>query len=135
MAKFVANPRFRSEIDRVAADALDQLVNDLVDVFKEAFDDITYYWDSPTLRKSGEVATSPRSNVDSGELRDSIATKQVSKTGYEIAWIKPYAIFSLLGGVNRADGSVTPPKPWIDVGLSKVDIGRLFAFYLGQKLT
>jgi hypothetical protein len=134
MARFVANSSFRPRFDNAVGAALADLVGILIDVFKDAFDEIAYYWDRPTLRKSGELAGSPRSNVDTGELRDSITQRKISKLGYEIAWIKPYAILSYLGGINRSDGTVTPPKPWIEVGLSIVEVDRLFANLLKSKL-
>jgi hypothetical protein len=134
MAKFIANSSFRPRFDKAVGDALADLVGILIDVFKDAFNEIAYYWDRSTERSNGQVVTSPRSNVDTGELRDSITQRKVSKLGYEIAWIKPYAILSYLGGINRSDGSVTPPKPWIEVGLSMVDVNRLFAKLLKSRL-
>jgi hypothetical protein len=118
LAKFVKTPTFRRKFEEQAiAPLVDRLTDNLLDVFREAFDAIAYDWDRPTVRSNGQIVTSPRSNVDTGGLRDSAVKKKVSRLRYEIAWIKPYAVLSLLGGVRRSDGSETPPKDWIEVGL------------------
>lgn len=52
--------------------AWDELADKFEQILDESMSDERWYWPRRTFRQSGEIATSPRDIVDTGELRDSL---------------------------------------------------------------
>lgn len=50
----------------------DSIVPKFIEVLREEIENPQFEWDSITVRKNGEVVSSPRNAVDTGELRDSL---------------------------------------------------------------
>ena len=126
LTKFVANPRFRSEIDRVAADAIAVVVQEFSVALRDSFDAAIYFWPNETVRSTGEIASSPRNVIDTGQLQDSQAVKQITLKRWEIAWEVAYAAIVLLG-FQGVGGNSQPGRDWIGYALSNIDLRQVFS--------
>jgi hypothetical protein len=115
MAKFVENPAFRRQFeDRFVAPIVEKATDKLSSQFDMTMNSNIFYWDRATRRTNGEIARSPRNVKDTGKLINSKVVNRISRKRWEIAWLAEYAVFVLLGGVSRADGTETPGMNWIE---------------------
>ncbi len=79
-----------------------------------------YTWPVATRRKNGQVVTSPRDIVDTGQLINSATAPAVSSAGgrsaLQIVWTAPYAYEVLKGGYlvgTTRRNYVAPERDWI----------------------
>jgi hypothetical protein len=107
--------------------AFEAVIQELITAFDDAMDDEIWQWDRATIRSRGNRVTSPRSITDTGELKRSLVVVKVADLSARLIYQASYAALVLLGGVSRADGSVTPARDWISEGLSNVNLAELYA--------
>jgi len=100
---------------------------DLKVALGEAVGSSTWDWPRTTIRKNGQIVSSPRNIVDTGALKNSlsIAEKNLkTKTTLMIKYSTPYAALAHYGGVvqpygNRnANAVLVPGRPWIEATLT-----------------
>ena len=110
----------------MASEAITVVVQEFSVELRAAFDAAIYFWPNETVRSTGEVASSPRTIVDTGTLRDSQAVKQITLKRWEIAWEVPYAAIVLLG-FQGVGGNSQPGRDWIGYALSNIDLRQVFS--------
>nr|WP_290224193.1 hypothetical protein [Trichocoleus desertorum] len=92
-------------------------------------------WDWPrtTHRQNGEVVESPRSIVDTGELRDSQQEPEyLDENTAVIEWTAPHAKKVLLGEVEN--GFLKPGRDWIESALQEIDLEQVMAEEMRDRL-
>jgi hypothetical protein len=92
-------------------------------------------WDWPrtTHRQNGEVVESPRSIVDTGELRDSQQEPEyLDDNTAVIEWTSDHAKKVLLGEVEN--GFLKPGRNWIESALDEIDLEAVMADNLREQL-
>ena len=121
-----------SKLDRAIAAALEETANELNESFHQSIIDPKWQWDRVTVRRSGEVAGSPRNIVDLGTLRDSQDFK-ITDNKVLFTWNVPYSLHVQYGYTSKS-GTVFEGRDWIKDGLSNIDLGKVFAKKLRSKL-
>jgi hypothetical protein len=107
--------------------AFEAVIQELITAFDDAMDDEIWQWDRATIRSRGNQVTSPRSITDTGELKRSLVVIKVADLSARLIWAAAYAAIVLMGGISRADGSVSPARDWISEGLNNVNLTQLYA--------
>lgn len=97
--------------------------------FRQQFDNPAWAWPRSTLRKSGQVVSSPRSIVDSGALRDSYTRRTVGVSGVEHTWDESYASLAHEGGRTKT-GLSYPARPFTKEPLERLP--EMFADEVGR---
>jgi len=121
-----------AKLDRAIAAAFEETAKELNDSFHQSIIDPKWKWDRVTIRRSGEVAGSPRNIVDLGTLRDSQDFKITANTAL-YTWNVPYSLYVQYGYTTKS-GTVVAGRDWVEDGLSAIDLGKVFAKKLRSKL-
>lgn len=104
------NQAFSSTVQEVATEA------------QKALAAKRWRWSGATVRRSGEVATSPRNIIDTGVLRRSQQIK-IGRTSASISYSAKYAAI-----VHR-------DRPWLSTALRESDPVKIFAKHLRRNLS
>lgn len=80
--------------------------------FQESIVNQRYEWPNVTLRSNGQVVSSPRNIVDTGQLKLSQERKQLSATSVLFTWPTPYS-GAVLTGFKTQNGTTFPGRDWI----------------------
>jgi len=121
-----------AKLDRAIAAAFEETAKELNDSFHQSIIDPKWKWDRVTVRRSGEVAGSPRNIVDLGTLRDSQDFK-ITANKVLYTWNVPYSLYVQYGYTTKS-GTVVAGRDWVEDGLSAIDLGKVFAKKLRSKL-
>jgi len=121
-----------AKLDRAIAAAFEETAKELNESFHQSIIDPKWQWDRVTVRRSGEVAGSPRNIVDLGTLRDSQDFKITANTAL-YTWSVPYSLYVQYGYTTKS-GTVVAGRDWVEDGLSAIDLGKIFAKKLRSKL-
>ena len=121
-----------AKLDRAIAAAFEETAKELNDSFHQSIIDPKWKWDRVTVRRSGEVVSSPRNIVDLGTLRDSQDFK-ITANKVLYTWNVPYSLYVQYGYTTRS-GTVVAGRDWVEDGLSAIDLGKVFAKKLRSKL-
>ncbi|MEP0873615.1 hypothetical protein NDA01_28045 [Trichocoleus desertorum AS-A10] len=92
-------------------------------------------WDWPrtTHRQNGEIVNSPRSIVDTGELRDSQQEPEyLDDNTAVIEWTAPHALEVHNGIVEN--GILKPSRPWTETALQEIDLTQVMSEELRDRL-
>ncbi|MGB3208664.1 MAG: hypothetical protein WBB28_27055 [Crinalium sp.] len=93
--------------------------------FKDAIEQPLYEWPRTTVRKSGEVVSTPRNIVDTGDLRDSQEHQKVDELNHQFSWNVPYAVQVHEGAVLKS-GTELPARPWTREAVTRTDLVEVF---------
>jgi hypothetical protein len=80
--------------------------------FQDSIVQQRYDWPQITIRKNGQVVTSPRNIVDSGAFKLSQERTMLNATTCLFTWNVPYSSLILTGYTTKA-GNIMPPRDWI----------------------
>ena len=76
--------------------------------------------ENQTRRKNGEIVSSPRDIVDTGDLLQSKQRRQVSRSITEFVWEDDVAELVHDGGRTKTGGAY-PARPWTEPTLDQID--------------
>lgn len=113
--------------------AFDKTASDFAEAQRLQMDAEVYEWPRVTERVNGEVVSSPRDIVDTGELQDSQEHTKLQRFRHEYLYSPEYASLVHEGGVNE-NGTNYPARPWIEDSAIELDIADTFGFYLKEEL-
>lgn len=106
-----------AKLDKAIAVTFDRTVERQSEAFDQAMSDDLYDWPRQTKRRNGEIAGSPRSIVDTGELKESKAiARSSSSQAAEFGWNTDYAA-AVHNGCTLKNGTEIPPRPWTEKGI------------------
>lgn len=114
-----------NKIHQRIEDALDITAEVANTAFKDAIEQPLYEWPRTTVRKSGEVVSTPRNIVDTGDLRDSQEHQKVDELNHQFSWNVPYAIQVHEGAVLKS-GTELPARPWTREAIARTDLTEVF---------
>jgi len=120
----------RSIEDAIAA-AFEETVRDYFDECQRQLNVVRWSWPRATQTISRGVKTSPREINDTGELEQSGSVSVDGRSG-RLTWDAPHAAAVYLGSVRG--GSIQPARPWADVALEEMDLGRTMKRHLQERL-
>jgi len=123
----------REDFLAAAKRAFDKTAQDFAIAQQEQMDAEVYDWPRTTERSSGEVVSSPRDIVDTGELKESLEVSEVSRFQYEYYYPPDYAAIVHEGG-KTASGREYPARPWIEDSAIAMDIQQTLGEYLADEL-
>jgi hypothetical protein len=112
MATLVNPAQTKAIIQRILEAALADTAGNLAARFRELIESPVFEWPGQTIRRSGEVAGSPRNIVDLGNLRDSQRTVKVNAAVFEFIWSVQYAAYVYFGYTTLA-GNSYPGRDWV----------------------
>lgn len=98
----------------------------------EAIDAEIWRWDKITLRKSGEVATSPRTIRDTDELRDSQEVSFPDASTAIVDYTAEHAA-NVYEGID-SNGNPTPARPWLEHAAANTDFEGIMTTELRKRL-
>lgn len=98
-------------LNAIIKEAWDETANQVTEAFNEAFDREVYEWTNQTLRQNGELVGSPRDNVDTGKLKESLQVNESGRTANTYVWTAEHAAKSFFGENGK------PGKNWIKEGI------------------
>ncbi|MDJ0579098.1 hypothetical protein [Crocosphaera sp.] len=97
-------------------------------------------WDWPRVThriqgvgRTGQVASSPRDIVDTGELLDSLEINFINPHHAIYYWQSQHAIFVLMGQ-RYSNGTETPGRNWIESAMEEYSLLENFADILRSSL-
>ena len=104
--RMMLNPLFPAKLEH----AFTETVREYADQAREAFDKSEWGWNKVTHRRNGDVVSSPRNIVDSGELRDSQQEPQIVGLTARITWDSDHAAPVFLGAVYHQRSCTLPAR-------------------------
>jgi hypothetical protein len=93
--------------------ALDDAANQLLQLYKQAFDLVAYVWPNDTKRRNRTTAGRSRDKVDLGNLKNSTSVSRQNLT-LAFLWAVDYAAYVFFG-YTTSSGTSYPPSDWIAV--------------------
>lgn len=131
MAKVKIDP---SKIALAIALAFDNTVDQMSQAFDEAIETELYNYPRVTHRRSGEIVSSPRNIVDTGELLESkVVARSSSSMSAKFTWEASHSIYAHEGYTTRS-GAEVPPRRWTEKGLEVCDPKQAFEQRLRRQL-
>lgn len=122
------------KIDSAIARSFDKTVDRLSESFDYAIEADLYDYPRKTVRKSGEIAGSPRNIVDQADLLEcKIVTRSSDGNGAEFSWDKDYSI-AVHDGYTTKTGKDVPGRKWTEKGIEEADPITFFSDALGREL-
>ena len=122
----------KGKLNKAFAKAFAKTTEELADTCQNAIEADIYDWDRATLRSNGQVVTSPRDIVDTGQLLNSLEVETGAKTSV-MTWNVDYAVQVHEGYTTRA-GNEKPARPWTQVALNEINLEKVFAEALREEL-
>ena len=107
----------KAKLDKAITRSFDSVVAKVSDAMDEAI--ASDVWDYPrqTKRRNGELAGSPRSIVDTGELLDSkVISRSSVGNAVEFSWEAPHSLYAHEGYTTKS-GLDVPKRDWTRLGL------------------
>lgn len=129
---FKLNPAGIAKLNGVIDKAFKATVEAYGDECKAAIESPIWEWDGITLRKNGEIVGSPRSIVDTGELRDSQQDPVYDGNSATIEWTADHAA-SVWTGLD-GNGNPMPARPWTDEATRNTDFEGIMGEVLKREL-
>jgi len=80
--------------------------------FQESITQQKFEWPQVTIRKNGQVVTSPRNIVDTGAFKLSQERTMLNATTCLYTWNVPYSSLILTGYTTKT-GKIMPARDWI----------------------
>ena len=80
--------------------------------FQKSIEDQKFEWPNVTIRKNGQVVTSPRNIIDTGAFKLSQQREMLNATTCLFTWNVPYSSLILTGYLTKT-GKRLPPRDWI----------------------
>ena len=122
-----------SALIKQADRALDAYAKALDPVLDDQFKQDKWNWPRVTRRRSGQVATSPRDIIDSGELLNSkVGPTKGQGNAYvgvrKWVWTSPYASL-VKNGFISSTGASFPARDWIKAALTELPFAAFVARY------
>jgi hypothetical protein len=112
MATRILNPQATVKaIESIMIDSLEAIVPELDTAFTQALSDKAYAWPGRTVRSNGQVVSSPRDIIDTGELDSSQRLARESRTAWRWDWTAGHALLVHEGATLRG-GGVYPARRW-----------------------
>lgn len=93
--------------------AFDEANRELEENFNYEISQPLWDWPRETIRKSGEVAGSPRTIRDTDELFNSYSRRREGVGRFVHSWSAPHALITHQGWVGRS-GAVVPARQWTE---------------------
>lgn len=123
-----------AKINKAIARSMDRTVDRLSESFDYAIEADLYDYPRTTVRKSGEIVSSPRNIVDLGNLLESkVVSRSNDGRSAEFAWDVAYAI-AVHDGYTTRTGKDVPPRKWTEKGIEEADPVTFFGDALGREL-
>jgi hypothetical protein len=79
--------------------------------FADKISSIEYDWPNTTRRRNGQVVTSPRDIIDTGELDSSQRLTRARRGDWRWFWMAPHSLIVHQGATLRG-GGFYPARPW-----------------------
>lgn len=117
-----------NKLDRAISGAWKDTVNAYAENCQAAIESDVWEWDGTTLRKNGEIASSPRDIVDLGELRDSQQEPVYEGDKATISWDCEHATF-VHDGTEKMQA-----RPWTEKAAEETDFSGIMAESLKRRL-
>lgn len=121
-----------SKVNRAIEGAFKATANKYAENCTEAIDAEIWRWDGITLRKSGEVATSPRTIRDTDELRDSQEVNFPDANTAIVEYTAEHAA-NVHEGID-SNGNPTPARPWLEHAAANTDFQGIMTTELRKRL-
>ena len=102
----------RKELDKALGETWGKTEKEFAAAMTDQFNRVKWQWQGTTLRRNGELATSPRNIVDTANLRDSLVYERVGKYATAYGYTAPYAGINHEGG-KLSNGGEIPARPWV----------------------
>lgn len=115
------------KLNQAIIQAFHYVVNEFAQTTTEMIDAEMWEWPRPTIRSTGQIATSPRDIVDTGHLRDSQVVG-IHRNEAEVAYPVHYAAYVHEGTSN------TPPRPFFFAAIEEVDWEKMLAREIVRRL-
>jgi hypothetical protein len=132
MSKITNPSAIKRQLEKIAADALAVVVDELGEVLQEKIQSVEWAWPNETKRRNGSTVTSPRDIVDLGNLLRSQALVRESPSQYRFEWDPldpetgfPYALIVHEGLTSRR--ARYKARPWTEAALAAFDVEKSFA--------
>jgi len=91
-------------------------------------------WPGETKRENGEVVSSPRDIVDTGELRRSYVGKREGPFEHSHSWSNIEYGMAVHEGADFSDGRKMPARPWTRDPIKQRVLEEAFERYVGPEL-
>lgn len=124
----------KGKLKGAIAKSFDAVVEAQSEAFDRAIVEERYDWPGETQRVNGEIAGSPRSIVDTGELLDSKAiARNSSENAAEFSWEAPHALY-VHQGVSFQNGTELPGRDWTTPAIAECNPKEVFERELKRNL-
>lgn len=121
-------------LDRAAAEALEDSVDEYARAAYDLFDDERFAWPGTTKRQSGELAGTTRDVVDMGTLQMSQEIEKHHALEYAVVWPVDHAAAVFVGAVYTSRNYSMPARNVPRIALQEFNFEEAFAKAFRGKL-